>query len=166
MSALRSARPGDVQPIWRVMQAAHAALSDRSLYLIDDPAFIADCVARGWAYVACEGGEVVAFLLIRQPGNDPQNLGHHIHLSSEDLARVTMMDSVAVLPEWRGHGLQRKLLTCAEERLRPDMKYLMATVSPDNAYSAANFRALGYRVACTVPKYDGLLRDVWLKVRD
>ena len=161
---LRPARMPDARSILEVMRAACAALPDPSLYLADDLPFVEDRMREGVSYVACDGDRVVAFLLMRAPGDAPDNLAQWLDLPAAERARVIYMDSVAVLPSHRGQGLQRRLLALGERELSGTrFRWAIATVSPDNAHSAANFKALGYRKAAMVRKDCGWLRDLWVK---
>ena len=47
-------------------------------------------------------------------------------------------DSAVVHPDWRGNGLQRKLLEAALPLVRPGIVGIGATVSPENQYSLNN----------------------------
>lgn len=79
------------------------------------------------------------------------------------LASVCEADSVAILPEWRGLGLQRELQKLGEdEARRRKCRYMIATVHPRNERSLRNFCREGYaieaRVSIEVPE-DRVLRD-------
>lgn len=60
---------------------------------------------------------------------------------------VVHMDSCAILEEYRGLGLQKKMLLVAEEDIRnqyPNIKHIFAIAHPDNIYSCANLINCGY----------------------
>lgn len=64
-------------------------------------------------------------------------------------------------PDWRGYGLQRILIDRAAEKAREaGAKQILATVSPDNRHSLANFTSAGYEITATVSKYGGLTRNI------
>ena len=93
-------------------------------------------------------------------------MGHYLHLPPGELEKVAYMDSAAVLPQYRGRGLQRSMIEFAErsERLT-GYRYLMATVSPDNPYSLRNLRQLDYDIVCRCEKYGGKERYVVAKIK-
>ena len=66
------------------------------------------------------------------------------------------MDSIAILPKYRGHKLQYRLMQTAEGDLRAKgFKYLMCTVHPDNCYSRDNIVSQGYESVAVKEKYGG-----------
>ena len=75
------------------------------------------------------------------------------------------MDSVVILSEFRGNGLQYKLIAKAEEVIarETDYRILMATVHPENKYSLKNVLAHGYEVAAEALKYGGYPRYIMKK---
>ena len=79
--------------------------------------------------------------------------------------QVAHMDSVVILPEYRGHRLQYRLMEAAEKILLEETNYriLLATVHPDNIYSLQNVKARGFRVAAEVTAYQGLPRYIMRK---
>ena len=55
------------------------------------------------------------------------------------------VDSIQVHPEYRGYGIQKEFLKMADEVAgKIGVKYIAATVAPDNSYSLNNFREGGY----------------------
>ena len=64
-------------------------------------------------------------------------------------------DSAVVHPDWRGNGLQRKLLEAALPLLRPGIVGIGATVSPENQYSLNNALACGFTIAARREMYGG-----------
>lgn len=82
--------------------------------------------------------------------------------SSDDEKKTSFtFDAVFVAPDWRGYGLQRILIDRAAEKAREaGAKQILATVSPDNRHSLANFTSAGYEITATVSKYGGLTRNI------
>ena len=84
--------------------------------------------------------------------------------TKEMLTKVAHIESVAVLPSFRGYKLQKELLETAENIEKgKDTKYLMATVHPDNVYSVRNFRDEGFTCLLETMKYGGLRRNILWK---
>ena len=64
------------------------------------------------------------------------------------------MDTAAVHPDFRGRGLQRRLIQEAEQVL--EGRILMCTIHPDNQYSLKNALSLGYTIQKTVARYGSI----------
>ena len=98
------------------------------------------------------------------PGAHPDNLGYDLGMEEEKLKLCAMMDTAAVLPEFRGHYLQYKMMQHAEGDLRQiGYRYLLCTVHPENVFSRSNVMKQGYQKMLTKEKYGGFLRDIWMK---
>lgn len=100
--------------------------------------FLRSRSARVWVVEA--RGEIVAALVLLLHGR----------------ARRGRIYSLAVRPDWRGHGLARRLLSAAEVAAA-DAGYAGMTleVRADNAAARALYGSLGYREAAQLPgQYD------------
>ena len=73
-------------------------------------------------------------------------------------------DSAVVHPDWRGNGLQRKLLEAALPLVRPGIVGVGATVSPENQYSLNNALACGFVIADRREMYGGYDRYLLKKM--
>lgn len=175
---IRRALNTDVEGIVQVMEEAVRTMERPEWFVSDDEAFIREHIdSKGFTMIAekpdfqgCEEGKgnpphrIGGFLIVKFPGLSEKNLGHTLHMPEENLLRVAHMDSAAVLPSWRGQGLQGKLIDAAErELIGGPYTLLMATVHPENRFSLENFLRRGYTVKATVRRYGGLLRYVLLK---
>lgn len=117
-----------------------------------------------WKAVDAVANQLAGMYIVTYPETDSDNLGYDIGLSGSELSRVAHMDTVAVHPLYRGHGLQQKLTSFVEKELfSAGFCYLMCTIHPDNSYSRHNMEACGYQVVKEVLKYGGLPRLVLLK---
>lgn len=63
---------------------------------------------------------------------------------SDRYADTGYFGRVGVLPEYRGRGLQRRLMRAAERKARALGWIAMVSDTRNKPYSAANFKALGY----------------------
>jgi ribosomal protein S18 acetylase RimI-like enzyme len=101
MTRIRPALPSDAAAITACVRAAYAGYVERigrepAPMGADYPALI----AAGAVWVAQEAGRVVGVLVLQIQGP------------------ALLVENVAVLPEWQGHGLGRALLGFAEEHAR------------------------------------------------
>ena len=110
-----------------------------------------------------QAGEMAGFFIVKYP-DAVENLGKYLEFTEEQMKKVVLMDSVAILPEFRGNGLQGKMLREAEKRINTEKyQYYMCTIHPDNIYSLQNMQKQGYEVKKTVKCYGNHIRHVLLK---
>lgn len=163
---LRKAGLEDAENIYAIMRRVTDALTDKSLFVCDDLDYVrTQLKTGGFGVVACnKDNEIVASFIIRYPHRSEDNLGRDIHFTEEQLDFVAHMESVVVLPKYRGRHLQEKMLRYAEELIDTNRyHYLLATVSPDNPASYLSFERNGYSHIITKEKYGGLQRRIYLK---
>lgn len=164
--SLQIAEPGDVFSIHQLMRLAYDQLENKELFVCDALEFVEAVVKKeGFAILAkSETRQIVGVFLVRFPHNAEDNLGRDIHLDGEELDKVAHLESAVVHPRYRGMGLQRKMLAYAEELLEEkEFRYYMATVSPFNPASFKTLQKNGYKKVITTIKYNGLVRDIYLK---
>ena len=169
--------PEDVPRLAYIMESVAAGMNNPEWFIQDDLAYITEHVGHVPLQEEDQGfilkvvtkingqDEIAGFFMVAFPGLSEKNLGLHIHLEETDLLRVAHMDSVVILPEFRGHGLQYKLIGKAEEIIATESGYsiLMATVHPDNKYSLGNVQAQGYEIVAEALKYGGYRRYILKK---
>lgn len=79
--------------------------------------------------------------------------GYHLVLFRQGTAAARLY-SLAVAPEWQGHGLGAKLLANAEAAAyAADRAVLRLEVEAGNAAALALYRRAGYRVVARLPRY-------------
>ncbi|MBS5956494.1 MAG: GNAT family N-acetyltransferase [Clostridiales bacterium] len=161
----------DSQVLSEIIESAFREIERKEWFVADDSESIRCLIKeeKGIAYKAVERntGEVAGVLIAAMYGMGEENLGHDIGLAKEELKTVAHMESVAVLPKYRGYGLQYSLMQEAQKELvLRGFRYLMCTIHPDNFYSKSNAVRQGYEVVMTKEKYGGYIRDILLKKLD
>ena len=124
------------------------------------------------------GRRIISYLIVRFPQTAADNLGRDAGLSDSELPHVVHLESAGVLPAFRGHGLQGKMVDFAVDFLahgstpllnsdtlhgKDHVLHLFATISPDNPASFLTFERRSFRVIKTTKKYGGLLRRIYYK---
>lgn len=125
------------------------------LYL-DPPEVVHSLMENGTMeiWLAMDQEQVAAVFSVLYPGLEAYNYGYDLELSESDLLRVVHMDTSAVHKDYRGYGLQRKMVQTAEQELAlQDEKILLCTVHPDNQFSLNNMMQQGYEIQKRVKKY-------------
>lgn len=158
----------EYQALADVIQTVWKGIERKDWFVADEPECIR-CLLKeekGIAFKVTEknSGAMAGVLIVAMYGKGEENLGHDVGLPKEDLDTVAHVESVAVLPEYRGFKLQDSLMQEAERELASSgFRYLMCTIHPDNIYSKANAASQGYKVAMTKEKYGGYIRDILMK---
>lgn len=79
---------------------------------------------------------------------------------------AVVLDWILVHPEKRGQGIQRLLLSVAEEICKEQGRPgICAVTSPLNTHSLQNFLAQGYELTATKPKYRSVRHYLWKDLR-
>jgi len=163
---LRIARKEEAGAIHQNMVKVYEELKNKDIFVCDDLEWVKEHMeAQGFAVVACDStGRIAASLIVRYPKDAEDNLGRDIGLAEAELWKVAHMEAAVVLPQYRGHHLQRQLLQYAEEQIdKKQYRHFLTTISPDNPASYKSAEACGYKVMVTKEKYGGLLRRIYYK---
>lgn len=162
---ISSASNENLSDICTIIEEVGNSISDRNVFYIDDRNFISQHInEKGFILIAINKEKIIGFLMVRIPGLEEDNLGLDINLPEDKRNLVAHIESVAVLPEYRGNGIHKSLLLEAEDILeKRGFQYFMATVYPENGASLSNFLWAGYEIASTKQKYSGLMRHILLK---
>ena len=148
MYTIRRANLNDVDVIVDIMNAI-----DHPLFIKDDKDYVIRHINDEGFILVAKDETIDAYLMIHYCEYDEDVNLHHI----------AYMDSVGVLDKARGKGLMKTLIQKAEDILKDEYCYYMATVHPDNIYSLRVFESLGYEVNQTVYRYNNNKRYLMLK---
>lgn len=134
-----------------------------------------DCVISEADSKDCAG-----VLLVTFPGGAEDNLARDVFYSGKETYGKTSdtlsatdyffstahIESAAVRVEYRGNGIQNQLIEYACDYLSKNcgnIRYVMATVSPDNIPSLKSFEKAGFKIILTKEKYGGKLRHILMR---
>lgn len=152
----RKGTVADTQQYIRFLNEVKADMQEQSWFYLDPPELVQTMMADGTMelWLAMDGERIAAAFDILHPGLEPYNYGYDLDLTSEELLRVIHMDTAAVHPDYRGMGLQRKMVRIVEEVLKEKgEQILLCTVHPENKYSLNNMIQQGYEVRKRLEKY-------------
>lgn len=161
------AKEEEAKLIYSLMEQVQKGMEDPSLFVCDDLKYVSEHINRKGFIVKAENGvgELVGSFLVRYPKLEEDNLGYDLGFPYDKLEKVAHMESVVVREDYRGRGLQQRMLQYGEERVKLEgYQYCMATVAPENVFSKSNFLKQGYDRKLTKMKYGGKERDILLKV--
>lgn len=179
---IKQAGYNDAERFHAVMKAAYDSIDDKELYICDEYDYVKGIINNkdnGFGIMCCSKGHSssyipVGVLLVAFPRLSPDNLMYDVkdadvtklQVTDDVLKRTAHIESAAVLKEYRGNGLQNMMIAHACEYIRtyyPDIRYVMATVSPRNIPSVRSFQKNGFETIITKDKYGGKIRSIILK---
>lgn len=169
MFLIEFASENDIKNIMSIIKTATELLPDPSWFVDDtEDFFLAHIKEKGFTLKAMSDGNIAAFLTIRYPGLDEDNLGYSLDFDKkEELVRVAHIETCAVLPEYQGNRLESTLIKEALSILeKTSYTHILGTVHPDNLASVKSFLNNGFHIEKTVPKYGGLIRHILYKKLD
>lgn len=166
--SIERAAAHEFQTLADVIDAVWNQIENKDWFVADNSENIHDLLQEengiGYKAIGKESGKIAGVFVVTFPGRQEENLGWDIGLPEEELVKVAHMESVAILPEYRGNGLQYTLMQTAEKELRQrGYRYLLCTIHPENTFSKDNAIRQGYEVVMTKEKYGGFMRDILLK---
>ena len=153
---IRRGGPEDTKTFLDLVEAVREGMDHKEWFYLDSPEDVTDWMNSGKMklWLAEDGDKTAAVFTTTTPGRDPSNYGYDLDFSEDMLDMVVNMDTAAVNPEYRGHGLQNRMLLLAEEEAAKDgPKILLCTVHPDNQYSLNNVIKHGYQIQHRTEKY-------------
>lgn len=158
----------EFQTLADVIDAVWDQIENKDWFVADNSENIRDLLQEengiGYKAIVKDSGNIAGVFVVTFPGRQEENLGWDIGLPNEELEKVAHMESIAILPEYRGNGLQYALMQTGEKELRQrGYGYLMCTIHPENVFSKNNAIKQGYKVVMTKEKYGGFIRDILLK---
>jgi ribosomal protein S18 acetylase RimI-like enzyme len=162
---MRVATTKDLYAINEIMLRTNHEIQTTDIFVPDDITFISHHIEdKGFIVLTEHNNKLIAFLLVRVPEKDKDNLGYDLGLSDQELDHVAHIESVAVIPKHRGNKLQYKMIHFAERIIKQrGLRYSLATVSPQNNYSLVNFLKHGFHIKKMKKKYSGVQRLILQK---
>lgn len=162
------AADADADALAGIIDTVYQQMEHPSWFMPDDADYIRKLMNPGqglvWKAVEEETGAYAGVFMLLFPGETKENLGNDAGLSEEERQKVAHVESVAILPEYRGHGLQYRMMQMAETVARKkNYAYLLCTVHPENRFSRNNMVKMGFHSVVTKEKYGGFLREVMMK---
>ena len=160
---LRQGVPAEAEAYFRLQNTVRDAMPDPSLFVPDTLENIRSYLERDLCIGAWDGDRLGAYLILRCCGQSEHNYAAYFDLPKAEWDHWANADSAVVHPDWRGNGLQRRMLEAALPLLREDIVGLGATVSPENTYSLNNALASGFSIVCRREMYGGYDRYLLAK---
>ncbi len=161
---LRRCTPAEASAVYALQNEVHAAMPHPEWFVTDTLEHITDYIANSLCIGVWQGSRLGAYLTLHYCGQQPDNYAAFLGVPPEEWCRWANADSAVVHPDWRGNGLQRRMLEAALPLLPPQITHLGATVCPENQYSLRNALASGFVVCARREMYGGF--DRYLLAKD
>ena len=165
MITIRKGTQQDTESFIELMALVRQNMDHKEWLFLDSPDEVRDMMKDGTMslWLAVDGEKIAGAFDVLYPRLEAYNYGYTIGLKTEELLQVVNMDTAVVHPDYRGLGLQTRLMRSAEEELAGMGKHiLMCSVHPENLYSLHNVLSQGYTICKTVPMY-GSVRHILRK---
>ena len=161
---LRRCGPADAAAFFALQNEVRAVMPHPEQFVPDTLENITAYLREGLCIGAYDGERLGAYFILRYCGRSAHNYAAFLGVPREEWEHWANADSAVVHPDWRGNGLQRKLLEAALPLVRPGIVGIGATVSPENQYSLNNALACGFVIADRREMYGGYDRYLLKKM--
>jgi len=156
-----------IDKIMEFQRDIYEGLENKDFYSCSDKGDFESIVNGKGKIIGCvslNDNELIAIGVYTEYGYEDHNYGYDIDIKGEDLLKVGQLESTLVSEHYRGNKLQKMMCEILEDVGKTaGMKYICATVAPDNKYSINTFEKLGYKIMVDKLKYGGLRRYVFTK---
>ena len=119
---IEKAVPADYQMFADIIQSVWDGMEQKDWFMADNADYTYEMLSSrqgcGYKAVDRDTGKTAGVFMTVIPGLDESNLGYDIGFTREQLLKTAHMDSVAILPEYRGQRLQCRLMQEAEKDLK------------------------------------------------
>lgn len=153
--AVRRCGPTDAAAFYALQNEVRAAMPHPEQFVPDTQENITAYLTHDLCLGVFDGERLGAYFILRYCGQSEHNYAAFLGIPQAEWDHWANADSAVVHPDWRGNGLQRKLLEAALPLLRPGIVGIGATVSPENQYSLNNALACGFAIAARREMYGG-----------
>ena len=160
------AEASEADAVHALMEEVWEELPNKDIYSCDDLENVRNFLkGAGFGIVGVnKDGRIVSSLICQYPGTNDDNLGFDIGLSNEELLRVVHFESAVVHRDYRGQGLEGRMVAFAEDHIdKQRYDIFLGTVSPDNPASCHTAEKNGFSCLLTKEKYGGLIRRIYCK---
>lgn len=157
----------DIDEIIKLKQDIWNRMENKDWYVIDgtNKEFLEDQLKNnGFILKAVNNNKIIGFLIVKYNIKRESELIKNTNLQNE-LNYCIELCNGAVAPEYRGNHLYAKMVEKAEKNMtdKYNIKYILATVHPDNIASKKTLLNMGYEIYCKTKMYGNKDRCILIK---
>lgn len=155
-----------IDEIMKLQNDIYEGLENKEFYFCSTREEFQETIDKKGKILGCvsEDNQLIALGVYIEYGFEFHNYGYDIDIQGDELLKVGQLESTLVSADYRGNKLQRTICARLEEiGKEAGMKWICATVEPNNKYSLNTFKELGYKIIVDKLKYGGLRRYVLSK---
>lgn len=153
---IRKGTLADTEEMIRMLHEVKDAMTNSEWFFLDPDDEIREMMRSGMMHlwVAEDNGRLAGIFDYFTRGLAEESYGRNLGFDEAQLLRCVHMDTAAVRPEYRGMGLQKRLMEAAEREIRMEPgRILLCTIHPDNQFSLQNVLKQGYSIEKRLAKY-------------
>ena len=160
----------DIDEIIKLKKDVWNEMENKDWYEIEteNKAFLVNQLENnGLILKAVKDNKIIGFLIVENNINKERDIIKNMKLKHE-ANRCIEFCSVAVALEYRGNNLYTQMAKKAEKFMvdNYDIKYILATVHPDNIASVKSLLDIGYDICCKTKMYGNKDRYILMKSID
>jgi hypothetical protein len=135
----------DFDRIIALQKQVYESLPDKQTFVMTTGEELLESLQYDICLGAFHFGELIAFSLMVINPYSSRNLGLYLDYEPQQCAKCVTYDTTFVSPTYQGFGLQRIFIKLKDKITnKVGMSEVLATVSPDNAYSLHNLVMSGF----------------------
>ncbi|HHX80691.1 MAG TPA: GNAT family N-acetyltransferase [Acholeplasmataceae bacterium] len=148
----------------KLQENAFLNLENEELLRRNSDTTLRDCLVNHYTLGVIYKGILIAFGILYFGKLTNENIGYDLDLNIDEIIKTANIKLIIVHSAYRGNGLQRRLIGELEkEAIKRGFNTLACTIAPGNFYSIRNFEACGFKFYKQKQKYNGLIRNIYLK---
>ena len=116
---LRRCTPDEAPAVYALQNEVHAAMPHPEWFVTDTLEHITGYITDSLCIGVWQGSRLGAYLTFHYCGQSPHNYAAFLGVPQAEWPHWANADSAVVHPDWRGNGLQRRMLAAATARKVP-----------------------------------------------
>lgn len=166
MINIRKAKLEDVEKIYESLKQVAQKLNEPDWLSVSNHIDTYEKFIKcGYSVVACDNSKIIGCFLSEKTDIDKHDLYKMLNYNDNDINETLLVQACYVLDEYRGLGLQHKMLKKIEKMCEnTNIRRYICTVHPENKFSLNNMLKSGYEIKYKTKLYGGLDRYILEKL--